>query len=773
MLIPSLALVITGTTFAGVQISDGISARDWSKNLSLQVDPAVGLATAAQNERTYSLLAIGDDPQGLADLPARRNESDAALKKIADIAPVLEKLNPEATAKSSPIFRAMAAQQQAIRHAVDIRQATAAEIDDFYTQLAGVVAIGLESTARTSANPGTVAEEIVAADLMRITDLHTRGFGRAAGVLAGGSVLSPPDRLLYARSVGALHSQLAATVPQLTATEKARYEKLLASDEWRSTVAAEDVLAQTGRLPMPVDEWLAAQHRVSSELRGLARDHFGYAERGTVDSAEAQLAQGIAAGIAMLVVAVVSFVIAIQLARTLVRRLRSLRAKTLELADQALPSMVQRLHDGQKVDVDAELVIVDDGVDEIGQVAEAFNTAQRTAVAAAAAEARTRGGINRVFMDIARRSQVVVHQQLGVLDTAEAKQNDPEHLELLFQLDHLATRARRNAENLLILGGGQPGRKWRKPVALEEIVRSAISETRDFTRVSAVRLPEVRVVGAAVADLVHLLAELIDNAASFSPPDSPVSVRGNLVGKGVVVEVEDQGLGIHFEERERLNDLLRESPDFQEMALAGHRHLGLFVIGQLAQRHGIAVNLLESAYGGIKAIALIPAKLLDSVEEAGPRTAEHTPADVRSGGRHHRPPFTPQSVADPVPRMPGNDFRHLPPWPAEPAGVEALPSTPLPAGGRGPQSVGGVDRPSSTNRRKKAPLPRRQRQSHLAPQLRVENTEPPNSVSPTRIPRRRTPDEARNAMASFQRGTHEARNSDVSPIDGNGWSRNE
>src|SRR5262249_21250180 len=150
--------------------------------------------------------------------------------------------------------------------------------------------------------------------------------------------------------------------------------------------------------------------------------------------------------------------------------------------------------------------------DEIGQVAEAFNSAQLIAVTAAAAEARSRAGINKVFLDIAHRSQLVVHQQLELLDVAEAKQADPEHLELLFRLDHLATRARRNAENLVILGGGQPGRKWRRSAGLEDIVRSAVSETEDFARVSTVRLPGLQLRGTVVGDLIHLLAELVDNA---------------------------------------------------------------------------------------------------------------------------------------------------------------------------------------------------------------------------------------------------------------------
>lgn len=279
------------------------------------------------------------------------------------------------------------------------------------------------------------------------------------------------------------------------------------------------------------------------------------------------------------------------------------------------------------------MAVLDYGTDEIGQVAEAFNTAQRAAVDAAVTEARTRGGISKVFLDIAHRSQLVVHRQLELLDVAEARQGDPEHLELLFQLDHLATRARRNAENLLILGGGQPRRRWRRPAGLEDVVRSAVSETEHFARVTTVRLPDVRVQGAVVGDLIHLLAEPVDNATTFSPPDAAVTVRGNQVGKGVVVEVEDQGLGIEFAELERLNQTLANPPDFQAMAASGQRHLVLFVVGQLAQRHGITVSLLESAYGGIKAIVLIPVAVVEAADTA----VNGSPATGRPGRHEQRP----------------------------------------------------------------------------------------------------------------------------------------
>jgi hypothetical protein len=331
-------------------------------------------------------------------------------------------------------------------------------------------------------------------------------------------------------------------------------------------------------------------------------------------------------------------------------------------------------------------------------------------------------------------------------------------------------------------------------VKLEEIVRSAISETEDFARVSAVRLPDVKVLGAVVADLIHLLAELVDNATSFSPPDAPVTVRGNLVGKGVVVEVEDQGLGIAFEERERLNETLRNPPDFQAMALAGQRHLGLFVTGQLAKRHEISVSLQESAYGGIKAIVLIPS----SATEAEKREPQQQASSGSSRpGRQHppQPSFVPQPVQDPVPRLPRTTDEGPRQWPEEEPELVTLPPawssfeafepvTPVaaterfepvtpPAATERPPAAEPRERPPSSAKHERPassaakherspssakherpPLPRRQRQANLVPQLQLDTEPSPKTSRPRRM---RTPEEAHNSMASFQRGTRQGR----------------
>ena len=277
-------------------------------------------------------------------------------------------------------------------------------------------------------------------------------------------------------------------------------------------------------------------------------------------------------------------------------------------------------------------------------------------------------------------------------------------------------------------------------------MRSAVSETEHFARVSTVRLPGVQVQGAVVGDLIHLLAELVDNATAFSPPDAAVTMRGNLVGKGVVIEVEDQGLGIEHAERERLNETLRNPPDFQAMALSGQRQLGLFVVGQLAQRHGIAVSLLESAYGGTKAIVLIPS----GVVEADGTVDGDSPAP-RQSGRHEQPRGIPAEMAQAqVPRPRGReDTGRRGRSAAEPIAPSPSPSVmQASAASLAPWDTPPGPAPGQASRNRTA-LPRRERMANLAPELRREA----KAAHSTRPRRSRSPEEARGSMAAFQRGT--------------------
>jgi signal transduction histidine kinase len=750
-LVPSVALMVTGGSVAGYLISEGLSEHSFAGYSASNAGVLTRFEAAIENERTISLRAVGGDPVALAGLQAQWNETDAALTAAGRAVGALQAINPQVMASTAAGFRVISAELPGVRQRVRGRQETAAAVDAFYTQIVSGSSPGLLLNALGAPDAVAAVDAITVLDLFPALDLHSRAVGLGAGWAERGP-LNQPDRLQVAQLTGAYRNDLQALAGRLSPAEQSVYQHLISGSPWRVATAGEDALASQGKLDAPTADWRAAESTVSAGLLKLWIDSDQQSADATVAAANQTLSRSVLLGSLVLGLTVAAFAAALVLANRLVGRLRRLRTRTLELADRNLPEIVARLGAGESVDVASALGQLDYGSDEIGQVAAAFNAAQRTAVAAAAAEASTRNGISKVFLDIAHRSQLVVHRQLELLDVAEARQGDPEHLELLFQLDHLATRARRNAENLLILGGGQPGRRWRQPAAVEDVVRSAVSETEHFARVDTVRLPDARVQGSVVGDLIHLLAELVDNATAFSPPDAMVTVRGNAVGKGVVVEVEDQGLGIEYAKREQLNETLRNPPGFQEMTVSGQRHIGLFVVGQLAQRHGITVSLQDSAYGGVRAIVLIPTGLV----ETGTGGADGPPAPVRAG-RHEQLPAAPaRLVTGAVPRPSGGD------------GADALGQrTGPPAAGTSPAQPGRATvqappwetaaAPSPEPRLGRAPLQRRERLANLAPELRTDAAVPAEHPAPRRP--QRSPDEARGAMSAFQRGSRFGRDS--------------
>lgn len=752
-LIPSVALLATGVTVVAVLGSDAVDARQWSTTVDSTIEPTVEFGTVVLRERTFSMRAVGGDDQAKAGLSAERDRTNAALQQLQTMTADLSEINADAMGKSLPIFLDLVARIPAIRQGVDIGSASAGEVDNYYSSLAQTVVIAMDGIAHATPEPVSAASGIIGSDIYYVIDLQSRVTGLAANGLAQGE-LGPADRLAIARVVGAYRDLLASIVPRLTDTVRMRYESLIRSDEWRAVTAAEDVLAERGQIPIGYAEWLEATGNVSAGLLGMWSAHSHYSEGLNKARAERLLNQTILVGSAVTLVAISAFVIAAWLAAVLVRRLRSLRTKAMELTDAKLASMVQRAHDGEPIDIDAEVSILDEVPDEIGEVAQAFHAAQRMAIEAATAEAKTRSGINKVFLDIAHRSQIVVHRQLDVLDIAESKQTDPEHLELLFKLDHLVTHSRRYAENLLLLGGRSPGRKWRTPVALDQVVRSAISETQDFVRVAAMRLPTALIQGRAVADLIHLLAELVDNATKFSPPDSHVSVRGNTVGRGVVIEVDDQGLGIPPAERERLNETLHSPPDFQAMAMAGQRHLGIFVVGQLAGRHGIAVSLRDSDYGGTTAIVLIPDSLITAELDSGADPIDASEDVVFAPRKHQRSSRAMESPPEQAPSQ--GDVAPYSPWLTETP--DKYSTIVIPALAREFDELPGTRQGSrSALPPRRTPLPKRGRMENIVPQLRldVESTPAAADVSPST----RSGEKARRNMASFQQGTREGRHS--------------
>uniref|UniRef100_UPI0006B33D71 sensor histidine kinase n=2 Tax=Streptomyces sp. NRRL B-24085 TaxID=1709476 RepID=UPI0006B33D71 len=414
-------------------------------------------------------------------------------------------------------------------------------------------------------------------------------------------------------------------VPALSGDAKTQTERILGSADWRTMTAVEDQVlaarpaAGTGRVALPDagKRWSAAMQRVSVRYSDLIRQQTSALLTRSADKAHEQLLTAALASAGGLIALLVCLVISWRITRSLSRRLRGLREATLGLAQERLPDVVARLERGDTVDVDRAAPELDYGSDELGQVAQAFNAAQRTAVVTAVELADTRRGFQKVILGIARQSQNLVNLQLSKLDTLEREHQDPDVLAGLYELDSTASQLRRYEENLVIISGGRPRRSWTEPVALVDILRSAVGEVAEYHRVQVRTEEEVCLAPPAVADVIHLLAELIENATLYSPAPSPVAVRAALVAKGLAVEVEDRGLGMSEDEYAAFNAHLAEAPKFDVVALADDLRLGMFVVARLADRHGIQVTLRSSPYGGTTAIVLIPHEIVVRDEEHG------------------------------------------------------------------------------------------------------------------------------------------------------------
>jgi signal transduction histidine kinase len=334
-----------------------------------------------------------------------------------------------------------------------------------------------------------------------------------------------------------------------------------------------------------------------------------------------------------------------------------LETSARKFADQQLPELVERLRRGDAVGPDGEAAVAAGlKVTEFSRVGDALASVQRTALDAAATETSLRSGISQVFVSLARRSQSLLQRQLRLLDDLERKAADPRALADLFPLDHLTTRMRRHAEGLIILSGAVPGRAWSNPVPVIDVIRGAIAEVEDYKRIGVVTTSEDMVAGSAVADMIHLLAELIENAALFSPSGTRVEVRADRVGNGFAFEIEDRGLGIKPDELDAINLRLGSPADFD---LANADQLGLFVVGKLAARHGVGVYLRPSPYGGTTAIVLMP---ISMIALAGESAGDAGPADARPDARHDeglqltltgRPQRQPPQAESDAPRAPG------------------------------------------------------------------------------------------------------------------------
>ncbi|MEU1488091.1 nitrate- and nitrite sensing domain-containing protein [Streptomyces sp. NPDC005752] len=308
----------------------------------------------------------------------------------------------------------------------------------------------------------------------------------------------------------------------------------------------------------------------------------------------------------VLVALLAAFIIAGLMARQMSRSMRQLRTAAFGIAEQRLPMLVDQLSRTEPGRVDTRVQPIPiNSQDEIGEVARAFDQVHREAVRLASEQAMLRGNVNAIFTNLSRRNQSLIEGQLTLITDLENNEADPDQLESLFKLDHLATRMRRNGENLLVLAGEEPGRRWNQPVPLVDVLRAASSEVESYERVELTGVPESEIHGQAVTDLVHLLAELLENATTFSSPQTKVRVTATRLPDGrVMVEIHDKGIGLTAEDFADINHKLANPPTVDA---AVSQRMGLFVVGRLADRHGIRVQLRPSGeQAGTTSLVMLP-----------------------------------------------------------------------------------------------------------------------------------------------------------------------
>ncbi|MFJ9562954.1 nitrate- and nitrite sensing domain-containing protein [Streptomyces fuscichromogenes] len=594
----------------------------------------------------------------------------------------------------------------------------------------------VESTL-TALQAGQLARESqVVVELVRVREFVSREDALVAGARAAGRLTDAQydaltaaieDRRVFERTY----------VPDLPSDSRALFGTFRRGALHRSLVRGEDALLRAGAdragAAVAADTWRSTTDRAVERYMLLCtRSAENAAARGRA-FAYRELTKAAVVGAAGLAAVGLSLWFAVRGARRISRRLETLRDAADLLTARQLPALMARLSAGEDVDAVTEappLAAGEAGDDEIGDVGRSFNRARLAAVEAAVRQATLRRGLSAVLLNIARRNQALVHRQLKLVDTLERRTADPAVLAELFRIDHLTTRMRRHAESLIILSGAAPGRRWRRPVPVADVVSSAVGEIEDYPRVVVPPMPEVGVAADAVADVVHLLAELLENATVFSPPHTQVTLRTGRVGHGFTLEIDDRGLGLDADQLAEARGTLTDPGAFDPTR---HERLGLYVVGRLAARHAIEVTLRESPYGGTTAVVLLPTAVL----------AEPEPENGRWGGERGRR----ASAATPGGDRPAPAVGVLPTSGGTAAATHG-------AGGPGheaepPSSRPATPRPQPTASRPEPPpaLPTRTRQTSLAPELRAAPPAPDRPVA-----RDLDADEMRAVFGAFQRG---------------------
>ncbi|WP_283138155.1 sensor histidine kinase [Rhizohabitans arisaemae] len=717
LLIPSLTLIALWGYVSGYLIGDVFELLRASALHTTYAAPSTDLALQLQRERLTSSVYLSVRTSGNGELTEQRGKTDQSLNTFRQ---QINSLEAETLTDSVIVPRLARINEelgklQQIRDGVDAGRSSRLDaitgynriLDAIYRlsdQLVLVPDIGIYQQARG----------------LQLLDHAREQFAREDALISGAirqGQITPAEHLAFTTMVANRRFLYDEGLEQIDGELRGPWERLLLSNPYTRLAALEDKIIASRTLPAA--SWGSVTDQLDSTINQISADSANLiAARAQSVPSGVILRLVIAGGIGLIAI-IVAIAMTVRFGRRVSTDLANLRTSALDLAEVRLPRVVEKLRTGQRVEVAAEAPPLDLGgmneTEEIKGVGQAFSTVQRTAVEAAVGQAELRKGVNQVFLNLARRSQTLLHRQLTQLDAMQRRIHEPETLEDLFRVDHLTTRMRRHAENLIILSGSSPGRAWRKAVPILDVVRGSISEVEDYSRVTVHPFPATRLKGPAVADITHLVAELVENATIYSPPDTHAHVSGEVVGNGFVIEIEDRGLGIPKERLAEINERLATP---QEFNLSDSDQMGLFVVGRLAERHGVRVMLQPSPYGGTTAIVLLPQTILEETEDVAPVL-------TTAGGTFTHPKSAPA--------------------PSPFSGERASSRADAPVSGLPVIGVAGDPDPGDS-----AALPRRIRQTHLAPQLRDGGGTPPPAVeADDPIP---TPEQARSVLTSLARG---------------------
>ncbi|WP_406125540.1 nitrate- and nitrite sensing domain-containing protein [Streptomyces sp. NBC_00989] len=595
--------------FAAVTTASSIAATETAKDVNSELlTPVAEFVAAVQGERTAALRH--------ADAPGAFTSATKATDRAA--AALLDGVNASssdaALIDSTLPGRIDRLESDAAGLAALRAQATAkgAKPTATYSGYSAIVEHGFSVTGALTGDKtaADASEARVVLELSRAREAVAREQALLGAARAGGE-LTKEQYTLFVGAVAIQRELLAPAVGDLRAEHRTAYRKVLDGSEYTELQAVENRVGSAGPGTSAASAgflkgWDAT---VGGVLKGLgtaeteagtgataAADPFGWDTLG---------ASGVAVVLGLVGV-LLSLLVSVLVGRGLIVELLDLRNSALEVAGRRLPQAMRRLHAGQGVDIDAEAPMRRLAGDELAQVGTALTAVQRAALKAASERAELLSGISGVYVSLARRSQVLLHRQLDLLDAMVRRQRDPAELQELYRVDYLATRMRRHSESLLILSGIAPGRGWRDPIPLSDILRAAVAEIENSARVQIWAVPKVSLTGGSVADVIHLLAELVENATAFSPPSTQVQLRAARMREGVLIEVEDSGFGMKDDAMADANRKIRSA----KVDLLDAKQIGLFVVNRLCERQGLRVEVRHSSSGGVTAAVLIPEGLM-------------------------------------------------------------------------------------------------------------------------------------------------------------------